>query len=109
MATLTALQITNTGTDYVSTAADVAGDKVAPGDNVFIQVANGGGGAITVTVNSVRPSDQGTDEDLVVSVAAGAAKRIGPLPANRFASTSDGLVSWTYSGVTTVTVAAVKL
>ena len=33
---------------------------------------------------------------------------IGPLPASRFANPADGLVNVTYSGVTTLTVAAIK-
>lgn len=70
---------------------------------------NGGASSITVTVNSVTPSNYGTDVDLVVSVPAGGERRIGPLSEQRFASPSDGLVAVTYSDVTSVTVGAFKV
>ena len=41
-------------------------------------------------------------------LAAGARKKIGPLKAQRFAG-SDGLVAWTYSSATSVTVGAFYL
>jgi len=107
MATLTKQQITHGGTTAPYAAAAGGGDKCAPGDTTWIEVVNGSGGAITVTVNSQTPSNYNTDEDLAVSVANGATDRIGPLPANRFAASADGLVAWTYSGVSSVTVAAV--
>lgn len=107
MATLTRQQILNTGTTVTYAAAAGGGDKCLPGDTTWIEVVNGSGSSIDVTVNSQTPSNYGTDEDLVVAVAAGATDRIGPLPANRFAASADGLVAWTYSSATTITVAAV--
>ncbi len=45
-----------------------------------------------------------------VSVPATTGDRmIGPLPAEHFADPSDGLAAITYSGVTSVTVAAVQV
>lgn len=107
MATLTRQQVSLDGTTVTYAAAGGSGDKCLPGDTTWIEVANASGGAITVTVNSQTPSNYGTDEDVAVSVANGATDRIGPLPANRFAASADGLVAWTYSGTTSVTVAAV--
>lgn len=109
MATLTVQQVVNTGATPSTASAAGGGDKCAPGDNTWIEVTNGGGSSINVTVNSQTPSNYGTDEDLVVAVGAGVTKRIGPLPANRFAAADDGLVAITYSGVTSVTVAAWKI
>lgn len=109
MATLSVQQITLAGTVTSYASAAGGGDKCLPGENTFIGVFNGGASPITVTVDSVRNSDQGTDEDLVVTVANGVQKYIGPLKPNRFANASDGLVSWTYSGVSSVTVAAVSI
>lgn len=106
MATLTKQQITQAGTTVTFASAAGGGDKCAPGDTTWLEAINGSGGSITITVNSQTPSNYNTDEDLVVAVGAGATDRIGPLPASRFAASSDGLVAWTYSGVTSLTVAA---
>lgn len=84
-------------------AAAGGGDKCSPGDTTYLEVLNSSVSSITVTINSVQASNFGTDEDVAVAVAAGARKKIGPLGATRFAA-SDGLVAWTYSDVTTVTV-----
>lgn len=108
MATLTVQQVTLDGVVPSTAAAAGGGDKFQPGSSTWLEVTNGGGGSITVTVDSAAPSNYGTDEDIAVAVAAGATKRIGPFPAQRFAGT-DGLVAVTYSGVTTVTVAAWKV
>lgn len=105
MATLTTQQITQAGIAVSYTAAAGGGDVFSPGDHTVLRVKNGGGSSITATVNSVQLCNQGADHDLAVVVAAGAEEVIGPLPAARFANTSDGLVHVTYSGVTTVTVA----
>lgn len=110
MATLTTAQVTPTGTVDTLVAAAVGGDKCAPGTPdapVWIEVLNGSGGSINVTVDSVTLSNYGADADLVVAVAAGVRKKIGPLHAQRFAGT-DGLVAITYSAVTTVTVGAFR-
>jgi len=100
MATLATQQVALTGTAHTLAAASGGGDKLHPGDH-------GDSGSHTVTVNSQKLSNFGTDEDVVVAVAAGVTKLIGPFPASRFAG-SDGLVAVTYDGVTSVTVAAVE-
>jgi hypothetical protein len=108
MATLTTQQVLQAGAAPTTQAAAGGGDKITPGDNVWLEVTNGGGSPITVTVNCVTPSNYGTDEDLVVSVTNGTTRRIGPIDARRFAA-ADGLAAIAYSGVTTVTVAAWKI
>jgi hypothetical protein len=108
MALLSTQTITRTGLAPTYSAAAGGGDKVTPGNDTFIHVKNGGGSSITVTVDSVVPSNYGDDVNLVVSVPNAGERMIGPLPAERFASPADGLVNVTYSGVTTVTIAAIK-
>lgn len=92
---------------YVAAAG--GGDKVAPGDHTFLHVKNGGVGSINVTIDdptSVSPIGATSfNPDLVVAVPNGEERMIGPLSA-RFANPADGLVAITYSGVTSVTVAA---
>lgn len=109
MATLTSQQISLAPAASTLAAASVGGDKVAPGDTTFLEVLNSSGSSITVTIDSVTPSNYGDDTNVVVTVAAGARKKIGPLRASRFAGAVDGLVSVTYSDVTTVTVGAFYL
>lgn len=109
MALLTTRQVAVAGSTPAPVAAAGGGDTLQPGDRTFLRVINGGGGAITATVDSVTPCNYGSDHDLVVSVPAGATRDIGPLPASRFARTSDGLVAVTYSGVTSVTVEAISV
>lgn len=110
MATLTVQEVTRAGTTLTYAAAAGGGDKFQPGSETWVRVINGGGGAITVTV--VTPGTVVSDVsigDVAVSVGAGVTKDIGPFPAELFANPTDGLADITYSGVTSVTVAAVKL
>lgn len=109
MATLTKQTIAPTGIAPTFVAASAGGDKVTPGGDTIIHVKNGSGGSITVTVDSTRPCSFGFDHDLVVAVPAGQERMVGPLPADRYASPTDGLVAVTYSGVTSLTVAAIAV
>lgn len=104
MSTLTPQQITLAGTVVTYAAAAVGGDKALPGATAVLRVLNGGTGSITVTLDSVVPSSYGDDVNPAITVAAGVEKAILLSPASRFAG-PDGLVSVTYSGVTSVTVA----
>lgn len=108
MATLTPQQATVLGAAFAPVAASGGGDKVAPSSRGALLVENGGVGSITVTIVVPGSTDYGQAEpDYTVTVAAGASKLIGPFPADL--ADSDGLVSITYSGVTSVTVAAIQV
>lgn len=110
MATLTTQTISRAGVDPSLTAAAGGGDSFTPGDDVFIHVVNGGGGSITVTVlgqGTVLPNMD--VPDVAVAVGAGTDRFIGPFPFTYFADPTDGLCDVTYSGVTSVTVAAFRL
>lgn len=106
MAILTTQIISNAGTAPSYAACAGGGDKVTPGPTTYIHVKNGSGGALTVTVDSVAPCSQGSDHNLVVSVPAAGERLIGPLPPDRYAAVTDGLVAVTYSGVTSLTIGA---
>lgn len=112
MATLSTQTVVPAGITPTYAAASAGGDKVVPADHVFLVVKNGGASSVTVTVddpNSQSPSGAAAfNPDLSVSVGAATEKWIGPLTAARFAAAADGLAAVTYSGVTSVTVAAVK-
>jgi hypothetical protein len=79
----------------------------------FLHVKNGGGGSINATIpaqsGSAKVPGVGTVAipDIVVAVAAGAEKMIGPV--GQAYINASGNVTVNYSGVTTVTAAALKL
>jgi len=111
MATLTKQTITRTGLGPTYAAAAGGGDKFAPGDDTFLHVKNASGAPITVTVVTPGSVEGQAIADLTVSVPATTGDRmIGPFPLALFANSADSnLASITYSGVTSLTIAAVKL
>lgn len=112
MATLTTQNITRAGTVITPVAAAGGGDAMECGSGMMLQVVNGGGGAITVTL--VVPTTRTWKPNVAitspaVSVTNGTTRWFGPIDAETFADPATGLCTITYSGVTSVTVAAVKL
>lgn len=107
MAAITVQGSSATGTALSLVAASGGGDTVAVTNDTELYVRNSDASAKTVTV--VRP---GTDAfgiaipDIAVVVAAGATTAIRLLP--EFRDPATGLVSITYSAVTSVTVAAMR-
>lgn len=112
MATLTTQSIVNTGLAPTYQAAAGGGDKVRPGTRVFLHVKNDGGGSVTVTVDDVlsqEPSGAAAfDPNLEVVIEPAGERMIGPIVETRFRG-SDGLAAITYSGVSSVTVAALRV
>jgi hypothetical protein len=110
MATLTVNDIVQTGlnTGSVYGAAAGGGDEMPNTGREFIHVKNGGGSAITVTITSTATHSGLTVQDPVVSVAAGGEQMIGPFPQGVY-NNANARVSISYSGVTSVTLAAFKL
>ena len=108
MAALTVQTVTNTGTEVTYAAAAGGGDTFVNDGRTYLHVKNGGGSPITVTINSQENCNYGSDHNIAVIVANGSEKIIGFFSKKRFNNTG-GAVEVTYSGVTTVTVAAVKV
>lgn len=103
MALLTRQQPTLAGTTITYAAAAGGGDTIGWSADGVYRVKNGSGGSITVTVVTPGNTKYGqADPDIPVAVAAGAEKAIGPFPAELAV---DGVISFTYSGVTSLTVA----
>jgi hypothetical protein len=78
---------------------------------VFLQVLNGGASSINVTVNSPLTVDGLSVGPLVVAVAAGVTKHIGPFPPSTFGRSVApdlGRVYVDYSAVPSVTRAVVS-
>ena len=112
MATLTTQVINRAGTIVTPVAATGGGDAMSCGSGMMLEVVNGGGSPITVTINV--PASRTYEPNVAitspaVSVTNGTTKWFGPIDAATFVDPVTGLVSITYSGVTSVTVAAVQL
>lgn len=102
MALLPKVQVTLAGATDSLTAVS-ASDTFNPDGVCWLEVNNGSGSSVTVTVDSKRASDLGTDVDVVVAVPGGARRKIGPLPPQRFADPTTGLGTVTFSATTSVT------
>jgi hypothetical protein len=89
-------------------AAAAAGDTAPADDQNVLLIRNGGTGLVTVTLATPRDVQGLAIQDLGVDVAAGAIAAVRLGPRNVFGDV-DGVVSWTYSGVTTVDVAVIKI
>lgn len=109
MALLAVQQANLSGTPVTYTAAAGGGDTFPiPHDAVCLRIKNGGGSAITASLAFPGTTPYGVANPVrtTSSIAAGAEVVVGPIPLSAVDSTT-GLVTVTYSGVTTVTVAVV--
>jgi hypothetical protein len=110
MAALNAQRPSAAGTTITLAAASVGGDSFPNDGSTTFRVKNGGVGSINVTFVSPNACSFGVSggghHDLVVAVGAGADLEIGPFSQARYNDTSNR-VQVTYSGVTSVTVAAI--
>lgn len=109
-------QITPAGLTAALSAADGTNGNVIDCGRVFLQVVNGGGSPITVTIATPVTTDVGgslTVGPRAVTVAASATKLIGPInPAiygQPSGSANAGRAQVTYSSATTVTVGVFQL
>jgi hypothetical protein len=96
--TVTTLATSPTGTH---------GNKFLNDGKTYVEVANGSGNPINVTIDTPGSVDGFAIADLVVAVAAGARKKIGPFTADF--DQADGYVWVVCSAVTTVTMGVFRL
>lgn len=91
------------GTAVTYAAASAGGDTMGRTTSGVLRVKNGSAGVVTVTIVTPGNTQYGqADPDIPVAVAAGAEVAIGPFPDGLAV---DGVISVTYSTVTSVTVA----
>lgn len=109
MAVLTVAAVTRAGVDMAGAAADVAGDEWVNTGSEFVEVKNGSGAGITVTLDIQSNVDGAAVTDPTVAVGAGITKMIGPFPTGIYNNPSTGRARVAYSAVTTVTTRVVKL
>lgn len=117
MATLSRQTLVEEGLTASYGAAAGGGDQVDNSDGLTVlHVKNGGGGSIDVTVaeqiaggTTVDSPTYGklTKASVVKSVGAGAEAFIGPFKKAAF-NDANNFIQITYSGVTSVTIAALK-
>lgn len=108
MAQLSVQTISRDGLTPTMSAAAGGGDKFSNNAKTWLHVVNGGGSPITVTIATEGAYDGLAVPDREVAVAAGAVKLIGPFPKDLYNDDDDN-VNVSYSGTTSVTVAAIKL
>jgi hypothetical protein len=110
MATLSVQSISRSGLKPTMASASGSGDKFPHAPNRYIEVDNGSGSSVDVTVASQYSGvPQGlSSSDLTVAVPAGERRLIGPFSERAFADT-DGNVNMSYSASSSVTVAAIEL
>ncbi|MGL5709969.1 MAG: hypothetical protein ACRCW9_03895 [Cetobacterium sp.] len=99
----------NTGTVVTTESANADGNYFNNDGHTYLQVTNGGGSSINVTIASPVNCSQGSTHPIVVAVGAGVTKYIGGFDKTRFNDPVTGRVNVTYSAVTTVTVAVVSV
>ncbi len=108
MADLSVQVVALTGLKETQAAAAAGGDAFLNSGHEFLHVKNGGGGEVTITVDSQTACNQGGTHDVAVAVPAGEERLIGPLPKARFNDENEK-AQVTYSGVASVTVSVVRL
>jgi hypothetical protein len=109
VATLTVQNIPAAGLSPTYSAAAGGGDKLKPGKTTFLHVINGDASPITVTVATPGLVSGLAIADRAVTVGASDEQMI-PVPADLYGDPADsGLASVTYSAVTSVTVAALRI
>lgn len=105
---LSVQQIAVAGLTPALTAANVAGHSFTNNEKTFLQVVNGAGAGITVTVVTAATANGEPVADRAVTVAAGATALIGPFPSFPFEA-ADRSINVDFSSVTTITCAAFTL
>jgi len=95
--------------DNALVAAAGGGDAFAPGADTFVRVNNGGGSPITVTFATPGTVGGNAIADGGGTVTNAQSKLFGPFPGGLFQDPTTGLVTTTYSGVTSVTIGVFKI
>jgi hypothetical protein len=100
---------TRAGAADTYVAAAGGGNRFLHNGRVRVKVKNAGGGAITVTFKAQAACSHGFLEDQVTSIPAGQEYGFGPFDTTWFNDPTTGYVWILYSGVSSVTVAAVQI
>lgn len=107
MALLVAQTITRSGLNPAYAAAAGGGDTFANTGTEYIHIKNGDASSINVTFVTTATADGLATADRVVAVPGNGERIIGPFPKATY-NDEDGILSITYSAVTSVTVGVFK-
>lgn len=105
---LTVQQVLNTGLEATFSSANADGNYFINDGKTFIEIVNSDGSDHNIVIDSPVECNQGSSHDITVTVTAGERRHIGPLSKSRF-NDDNGYVNVTYSAVTSVTIAVMKL
>ena len=114
MGLITAQEISEAGVVVTYGAATADGDVVDNEGTIFLHLKNGGGSEMTVTITAQTTSVDSplygalTKANASKAIAASTEVFIGPFQINAYNNT-DEQIAITYSGVTSVTIAALYL
>jgi len=108
MATLTVQTAVLAGVTPSYAACAGGGDDFLNTGREMVHIKNGSGGALVVTFVTPKTYQGVALADPTVSVGAGSEEMIGPFPPGIF-NGAAALLSMTYSGVTSLTIAVIKL
>jgi hypothetical protein len=105
MTTLSVQTLSPSGTAPSSlVAVGGSGDLLPNNGKAQVDIHNGSGGVLTVTISAQIPCDMGTLHDITNTIADGATETMGPF-SSRY-NDSSGLVHIGYSTTSTVTIRA---
>lgn len=109
MAEISVQAVTRAGTGLNPTysAANGGGDTVKTGETTFLHVKNGHTSPQTVTIVTPNDYEGLAVSDLAIAVPNAGERMIGPI--DDVFRASNGFASITYSGVTALTVAAIRI
>lgn len=105
---VTPTQIARTGIAAALSAANVDGHSVPNNGRMFIEIVNGAGSPITVTIPTPNTVDGQAITDRTVSVTNGERRLIGPFPPSVY-NQSDATIYVDFSDVTTINFGAFYL
>lgn len=108
MAALTVAQVLPSGVVTALVAAAGGGDSFPNTGDQWLDVNNGSGGSITVTIATPGKYQGQTITPIATAIPAGQRWRFGPFDPAIF-NDANGNVQLTYSGVTSLTVQPVRV
>jgi hypothetical protein len=101
-------QLVNTGLEATYEAANVDGNYFVNNGQTIFYLINAQVVAKTITITSLIPDNYGITHNETITVPASSSTVINFMSKHRF-NDANNLVNITYSGVTTLTVAALKV
>lgn len=96
------------GLEATLAAANADGSYFVNSGRDFIWIKNGHSSPQSVIIDSPVECSQGSSHDITVAVTNGEERLIGPFPQSRFNNT-NGQVNLTFSGVTLLTIAIIRM